>query len=350
MSNDDFKFARDFLLALGDNYPAAKAGFVWPRLERFNWALDWFDDELASGEHGARPALKILGDEASRPIRSPNSREALLRARQRPARARRRARRPAAADARQCRAAVDLDAGGDEARPGRRSPRRRSSPAPTSTIGSRAAARASSSPTAPTPANSPGAARAPSASPSARRRRAGATTPRCSTPARISSRTARRAPTIPLLLYFTSGTTARPKLVLHSHASYPDRPSLDDVRPRPASPATRISTFPRPAGPSTPGRASSRRGTPGLASSRSARRFDARATLDDLVAHRGRPRSARRRRSGASSSSSISSNGRSRCAKSAPSGEPLNPEVIEQRAPRLGPDACAIPTARRRRR
>ena len=25
----------------------------------------------------------------------------------------------------------------------------------------------------------------------------------------------------PMLLYFTSGTTARPKLVLHTHASYP---------------------------------------------------------------------------------------------------------------------------------
>ncbi len=62
MSNDEFKFARDYLLALGDNYHAAKAGFVWPRLERFNWALDWFDDELAHGEHGAKPALKILGE------------------------------------------------------------------------------------------------------------------------------------------------------------------------------------------------------------------------------------------------------------------------------------------------
>jgi len=62
MSNDDFKFARDYLLALRDDYPAAKAGFAWPRLGRFNWALDWFDDELARGEHGARPALKILGE------------------------------------------------------------------------------------------------------------------------------------------------------------------------------------------------------------------------------------------------------------------------------------------------
>ena len=38
---------------------------------------------------------------------------------------------------------------------------------------------------------------------------------------RSSRRTARPAPTDPLLLYFTSGTTAKPKLVLHSHQSYP---------------------------------------------------------------------------------------------------------------------------------
>ena len=29
----------------------------------------------------------------------------------------------------------------------------------------------------------------------------------------------------PMLLYFTSGTTSRPKLVEHSHQSYPVRPS-----------------------------------------------------------------------------------------------------------------------------
>jgi len=49
MSIEEFKSARDFLLALRDNYPAAKARFAWPRLERFNWALDWFDGELAHG-------------------------------------------------------------------------------------------------------------------------------------------------------------------------------------------------------------------------------------------------------------------------------------------------------------
>ena len=52
------------------------------------------------------------------------------------------------------------------------------------------------------------------------------------------------------------------------HASVADRPSLDDVRPRPEGRTTCISIFPRPAGPSTPGRASSRRGTPAPASSR----------------------------------------------------------------------------------
>ena len=36
-----------------------------------------------------------------------------------------------------------------------------------------------------------------------------------------SPRTASPAPDDPLLLYFTSGTTARPKLVEHTHASYP---------------------------------------------------------------------------------------------------------------------------------
>jgi acetyl-CoA synthetase len=62
MSTEEFKSARDLLLALGENYDFARAGFKWPRPKRFNWALDWFDAELAKGEHGARPALKILGD------------------------------------------------------------------------------------------------------------------------------------------------------------------------------------------------------------------------------------------------------------------------------------------------
>src|SRR6185437_12785810 len=57
-----FREARDLLLELGPDYHGARAAFVWPRPERFNWALDWFDAELAVGEHGGRTALKVIGD------------------------------------------------------------------------------------------------------------------------------------------------------------------------------------------------------------------------------------------------------------------------------------------------
>ena len=61
MANEDFKAARDFLIALRENYPLARSGFRWPRPQRFNWALDWFDDELARGDNAEKPALIILG-------------------------------------------------------------------------------------------------------------------------------------------------------------------------------------------------------------------------------------------------------------------------------------------------
>jgi acetyl-CoA synthetase len=56
-----FREARDLLLNLRDDYHGARAAFVWPRPERFNWAIEWFDAELAAGEGGAKPALKIIG-------------------------------------------------------------------------------------------------------------------------------------------------------------------------------------------------------------------------------------------------------------------------------------------------
>jgi acetyl-CoA synthetase len=57
-----FREARDLLLELHDDYHGARAAFVWPRPERFNWALDWFDAELAAGEHGRKTALKVIGE------------------------------------------------------------------------------------------------------------------------------------------------------------------------------------------------------------------------------------------------------------------------------------------------
>jgi acetyl-CoA synthetase len=56
-----FAEARDFLLAHRTDYPTAYAGFRWPDPTQFNFALDWFDAVLAQGELADRPALRILG-------------------------------------------------------------------------------------------------------------------------------------------------------------------------------------------------------------------------------------------------------------------------------------------------
>src|ERR1700680_1803043 len=42
-----FQEARAFLLRHRTDYDAAVKGFRWPDPEPFNWALDWFDAELA---------------------------------------------------------------------------------------------------------------------------------------------------------------------------------------------------------------------------------------------------------------------------------------------------------------
>ncbi len=56
---DTFIEARDFLIANRDDYDAAYRGFAWPKLEYFNWALDYFD-RYAEGNQ--RPALTIVDD------------------------------------------------------------------------------------------------------------------------------------------------------------------------------------------------------------------------------------------------------------------------------------------------
>ena len=61
MGAEAFKAARDFLFEHRTDYRGAHAGFRWPRLEHFNYALDWFDAELAHGESADRLALKIVG-------------------------------------------------------------------------------------------------------------------------------------------------------------------------------------------------------------------------------------------------------------------------------------------------
>ena len=65
MSQAAFKAARDFLLAKRGDAAGAYRDFRWPALDHFNWALDWFDAELAQGAHGTRLALRIVGDGAA---------------------------------------------------------------------------------------------------------------------------------------------------------------------------------------------------------------------------------------------------------------------------------------------
>ena len=54
-----FREARDLLLAHRTDYAAAVAQFRWPEAVPFNWALDWFDAGLAA-EYPDRPGLRIV--------------------------------------------------------------------------------------------------------------------------------------------------------------------------------------------------------------------------------------------------------------------------------------------------
>ncbi|OWA11951.1 AMP-dependent synthetase [Streptomyces sp. CS113] len=60
-----FRSARDFLLEHREDYTAAYEGFRWPRPDAFNWALDWFD-VIADGN--GRTALHIV-EEDGREVR-----------------------------------------------------------------------------------------------------------------------------------------------------------------------------------------------------------------------------------------------------------------------------------------
>ncbi|MGW7338930.1 isobutyrate:CoA ligase IbuL [Streptomyces sp. NPDC054808] len=59
-ATEQFRSARDFLLEHREDYTAAYEGFRWPRPEHFNWALDWFD-VIAEGND--RPALHIVEED-----------------------------------------------------------------------------------------------------------------------------------------------------------------------------------------------------------------------------------------------------------------------------------------------
>jgi len=55
--------ARDFLLEHAYDYDRLRAGFAWPEPAEFNFGLDWFD--VVAGEHPDRVAVRIVEDDLS---------------------------------------------------------------------------------------------------------------------------------------------------------------------------------------------------------------------------------------------------------------------------------------------
>jgi acetyl-CoA synthetase len=62
-----FLARRDFILRHRTDYETAVREFEWPRQERFNWALDYFDIMAAGND---RPALHIVEEDGTETIRS----------------------------------------------------------------------------------------------------------------------------------------------------------------------------------------------------------------------------------------------------------------------------------------
>ena len=243
-----FLEARDFLIQHRTDYSAAYQGFHWPQLTHFNWALGLLR------RHGApattQPALWVVDEERRRDEAAPSPRcpsaptgsptscapsassaatascscsatrcrcgrscwppsssasvvipATTLLTRRRPGRPPRARARPA----RHC----------------RRGPRRRNS----TTLAGQLLAHQSSAAALPAGRDFEKAL------------------PACG---RLHRPTAPTRVDDPLLLYFTSGTTTKPKLVLHTQHSYPVGPPVDDVLARACSPATCTSTSARP--------------------------------------------------------------------------------------------------------
>ena len=253
-----FREARDRLLELGQDYHGARAAFSWPRPHEFNWALEWFDAELAAGEHGGKTALKVIGERVETRTFAELARESSSLANGLRALGAKRGDRllmmlgvvPELWAT--MLASMKLGLVLIPAMP---------------TLGhADIADRLERGQAKYLVAHGADAEKFAGLAESVERIAIG------ETPSGWRSYDALLGGELfhpdgptkaddPMLLYFTSGTTARSKLVVHTHASYPIG-HLSTMYGLGSSPATRISTFPRPAGPSTPGRASSRPGTP----------------------------------------------------------------------------------------
>jgi acetyl-CoA synthetase len=60
-ATDTFRAARDLLLRHREDYDSARREFAWPEFDEFNWALDWFD--VIAAEHPDRTGLRIVAED-----------------------------------------------------------------------------------------------------------------------------------------------------------------------------------------------------------------------------------------------------------------------------------------------
>ncbi|OFK69280.1 AMP-binding protein [Corynebacterium sp. HMSC074A09] len=62
---EQFQAARDLLVSYQTDYEAARSNFEWPRFEHFNFALDWFDHLATAEDSKDREALVICETDGS---------------------------------------------------------------------------------------------------------------------------------------------------------------------------------------------------------------------------------------------------------------------------------------------
>jgi len=64
-NTEKFRAARDLLLAARDDYDRARAEFTWPEFTDFNFAYDWFDAVAADPKRADQPALILTQPDGS---------------------------------------------------------------------------------------------------------------------------------------------------------------------------------------------------------------------------------------------------------------------------------------------
>jgi acetyl-CoA synthetase len=213
-----FLDAREYLLTHRERLDDACRDFRWPRLDRFNWALDWFDRYAEGNE---RPALWLIQDQA------PEVRRSFAELRSRSNQVANLLRRQGARRGDRLLLMLPNVAPLWETLLGAMKLGVVVVPATPQLAGADLADRLERGDVRHVVTDADGAAKLRELPGRYTRILAGAEEPGWAPFEAADAESVVFAPdgptraTDPLLLYFTSGTTARPKLVLHTHQSYP---------------------------------------------------------------------------------------------------------------------------------